>query len=303
MTVAAAGAVTLGFVLDVLTGEPPTSVHPVALFGRLVAPFDRDWQFPRLVGSMVALVLPLVAATVVGVSVLLAVQYDPWHPWTDMVAGGLALYVTTSLRMLLSEALTVVSLTETDLPAAREALLSLAGRDASDLDEGAVRSAAVESVGENLADGFVAPLLAFTLLVSVSLPMATAAAAWVKAVNTLDSMLGYRSKPVGFAPAKLDDLVMWLPARVSAVLIAQVARKPRALFRTRYWLDEVPSPNSGWPMGTLAAVLDVRLEKPNTYILNAGASLPSPQDARRGVELVGAAAVVAVLYAGVVAWV
>ncbi|WP_435335009.1 adenosylcobinamide-phosphate synthase CbiB [Haloarchaeobius sp. TZWWS8] len=302
MTLAATGAVGLGFLLDVLTGEPPSSVHPVALFGRLVAPLDREWRYPRAVGLAGAVVLPLVAATVVWALVAAAVRFDPWHPWTDVVAGGLALYVTTSLRMLLSEALRVVRLTETDEDEAREALLSLAGRDATDLDAGELRSAAVESVAENLADGFVAPLFAFSLLVQFSLPLAAAAAAWVKAVNTLDSMLGYRTKPVGTAAAKLDDLVMWVPARLAAVLIAQAARQPAALFRARYWLSEVPSPNSGWPMGTLAAALNVRLEKPGVYVLNAGADLPSPQKARRGVELVGAAGVVAALYAGVFAW-
>ncbi|WP_439025414.1 adenosylcobinamide-phosphate synthase CbiB [Haloarchaeobius sp. DT45] len=299
MTVAAAAAIGLGFALDVLTGEPPTDVHPVAWFGKLVAPVDREWAHPRVVGAVAALALPMLAAGVVGGSVFLVWQYDTW---AGVGAAAVALYLATSLRMLLSEALRVIRLSEADEDAAREALLSLAGRDASELSAGELRSAAVESVAENLADGFVAPLAAFTLCTPVSLPLAAAAAAWVKAVNTLDSMLGYHSKPVGWAPARLDDVVMWLPARLSALLVAQVARQPRSVLRARYWLAEVPSPNSGWPMGVLAAVLDVRLEKPGVYVLNAGADLPSPQKARRGVQLVGSAALVGVLYAGVVAW-
>ncbi|WP_267642321.1 adenosylcobinamide-phosphate synthase CbiB [Haloarchaeobius amylolyticus] len=299
MTVAASVAVGVGFLLDVLTGEPPTQAHPVAWFGKLVAPVDRAWSHPRLVGVLAALVLPAVAAAVVGGLVLLVDRYDTWY---GAGAAAVALYLTTSLRMLLSEALGVIRLSEVDEEGAREALLSLAGRDASELSAGELRSAAVESIAENLADGFVAPLLAFTLFTTVSLPAAAAAAAWVKAVNTLDSMLGYHSKPVGWAPARLDDVVMWLPARLSALLIAQAARQPRAVLRARYWLSEVPSPNSGWPMGAIAAVLDVRLEKPGVYVLNAGADLPSPQKARRGVQVVGSAALVGVLYAGVVAW-
>jgi adenosylcobinamide-phosphate synthase len=292
-------AVVAAFALDLVVGEPPTTAHPVAWFGRLVAPFDREWRHSRLVGTLAALVLPVLAATAVGALVWFAARYDVW---SGVVAATLSLYVSTSLRMLLAEGLRVVRLSESDVGAAREALLSLAGRDANDLSEGEIRSAAVESVAENLADGFVAPLLAFAVLAPFSLPLAAAGAAWVKAVNTLDSMLGYRSKPVGWASARLDDLVMWLPARLSAVLIAQVARNPGAVLRARYWLSEVPSPNSGWPMGTLAAVLDVRLEKPDVYVMNPGADLPSPQKARRGVQLVGSAGVVAVLYAGVVAW-
>ncbi|WP_435320219.1 adenosylcobinamide-phosphate synthase CbiB [Haloarchaeobius sp. TZWSO28] len=299
MTVAAAAAVGAGFALDVLTGEPPTEAHPVAWFGKLVASVDREWSHPRLVGALATLVLPVVAAGVVGGLVFLVEQYDTWY---GAGAAAVALYLTTSLRMLLREGLRVVRLSEDDEAEAREALLSLAGRDASELSAGQLRSAAVESVAENLADGFVAPLFAFTLFTTVALPFAAAAAVWVKAVNTLDSMLGYHSKPVGWAPARLDDVVMWLPARLSALLIVQAARQPRALLRARYWLSEVPSPNSGWPMGAIAAVLDVRLEKPGVYVLNAGADLPSPQKARRGIQVVGSAGLVAVLYAGVVAW-
>jgi adenosylcobinamide-phosphate synthase len=115
-----------------------------------------------------------------------------------------------------------------------------AGRNASGLSAGEVRSAAVESAAENLADGLVAPLGAFAVLAPASIALATGAAAWVKAVNTLDSMLGYPSKPHGTASARLDDLVMWVPARASAIIIALAARRPAALtsarrFRAARW--------------------------------------------------------------------
>ncbi|WP_435345989.1 adenosylcobinamide-phosphate synthase CbiB [Haloarchaeobius sp. HRN-SO-5] len=299
MPLTASVAVGLGFALDVALAELPTAVHPVAWFGRLVGPLDREWRRPDLVGVLAALCLPVLAAVVTGGVVWTATQVGPW---AGAVAAGLVLYVTTSLRMLVSEALGVVGRSERDVEAARESLPALAGRDASALSPGELRSAAVESAAENLADGLVAPLLAFAVLAPVSLSLAAAGATWVKAVNTLDSMLGYRSKPVGRASARLDDLVMWIPARLSAALLAQTARRPAAVLRARYWLDEVPSPNSGWPMGTVAAALDVRLEKPGVYVLNAGAPFPDVRTARRGVQYVAAAGVVAVVLAGVVAW-
>ncbi|WP_368407855.1 adenosylcobinamide-phosphate synthase CbiB [Haloarchaeobius salinus] len=299
MPVTAAAAVVVAVALDVLVGEPPTRLHPVAWFGRLVAPVDREWNRPLLVGVVAAVALPLLAAGVVAGVVRLAAQVDPW---AGAVVAGLALAVATSLRMLVAEALHVVELSTEDVDAARESLRSLAGRDASELSPGLLRSAAVESAAENLADGFVAPLGAFAALAPFSLTLAAAGAAWVKAVNTLDSMLGYRSKPVGGPSARLDDVVMWLPARLSALLLAQVAGRPWALLRARQWLPEVPSPNSGWPMGTVAAALEVRLEKPGVYVLNAGASLPSPRSAQRGVLQVASSGVVASILAGVVAW-
>ncbi|WP_440990730.1 adenosylcobinamide-phosphate synthase CbiB [Haloarchaeobius baliensis] len=306
--VTATVAVVLAVALDVLVGEPPNRFHPVAWFGRLVAPVDREWDRPRLVGVLAALLLPLLAAGTVFGSVWLAARVDPW---AGAVVAGVALAATTSLRMLVTAALRVVDLSTADVAAARESLLALAGRDASELSPGLLRSAAVESAAENLADGFVAPLAAFAVVVPlaslvapdpISLALAAGAAAWVKAVNTLDSMLGYRSKPVGGPSARLDDVVMWLPARISALLLAQVAGRPRAVLRARRWLREVPSPNSGWPMGTVAAALEVRLEKPGVYVLNAGASLPSTRTARRGVLQVASSGVVATVLAGVVAW-
>jgi adenosylcobinamide-phosphate synthase len=137
-----------------------------------------------------------------------------------------------------------------DLARAREAAPALVGRDLGALSPGELRSAAVESAAENLADGLVAPLLAFVLGAQFSLAAGAAAATCVKAVNTLDSMLGYRSKPVGRTSARLDDAVMWLPARASAVLLAVAGRDPGALVRARTWRRAPASPNSGWPMAT-----------------------------------------------------
>ncbi|QCJ47382.1 adenosylcobinamide-phosphate synthase CbiB [Haloprofundus sp. MHR1] len=286
MLSAASGAVVLAAALDWTLREPPSRGHPVALFGRLVAPVDRRWQRPKFVGVAAAFALPLVAAGatagVVGFAALVGST-------AALVAAGFALFSTTSLRMLLDAAGGVVEDSDTDPETARRNLRALAGRDPTDLSSGELRSAAVESVAENLADGLVAPLLAFALLAPLSLPLAAAGAAWVKAVNTLDSMLGYRHKPVGWAPARLDDAVMWLPARLSAVLVAAAAGDVGALSRAREWARAPPSPNSGWPMATLAAVLDVRLDKPDVYVLNRNVALPTPADADYGIRVVAVA--------------
>ncbi|MFT4931587.1 MAG: adenosylcobinamide-phosphate synthase, partial [Natronomonas sp.] len=282
--------------------------HPVAWFGRLVAPIDREWDHPGLAGTIAALALPLVAALIVGAAVAGVARV---HPIAGAVLAGVALFVATSLRSLLGTADRVIGLTEDDLPAAREELLALAGRDASDLSPGQVRSAATESAAENLADGLVAPLGAFALLAAavsvagrprLALPLAAAGAAWLKAVNTLDSMLGYRHKAVGGPSARLDDLVMWLPARASALLLAVAALRPAGAVRARRWASDPPSPNSGWPMAALALAIDARLQKPGVYDLRPGAALPTVASARRGVRIVGVAGALAYAVAGVVAW-
>jgi adenosylcobinamide-phosphate synthase len=290
--------------LDGVVGEPPNRLHPVAWFG---------WTVPdggsRALGVVVALVWPLTAAGLVGGAVALAGRVDPLAAG---VAAALALFVTTSLRRLLSAAREVTARSTDDPDAARAALRALAGREAAALSPSLVRSAAVESLAENLADGLVAPLAWYAAGVVAAtalgagtvgaLAVGCGAAVWVKGVNTLDSMLGYRDRPAGWAPARLDDAVMWVPARASALLLAAVSVRPGALVRSRSWLAGVPSPNSGWPMGTLAAALDVRLEKPGVYTLNPEGRLPDARAARAALVRVGAAGLLAYALAAVVVW-
>ncbi|QRV14104.1 cobalamin biosynthesis protein CobD [Haloterrigena salifodinae] len=307
----------LAFSLDLLVGEPPNALHPVAWFGRLVGALDRKWagteRGQRLVGVGIAVLAPLCPAVVVGGVVVLA---GALSPLAGAVVAGLVLFLTTSLRSLLELTRAVVDATaapataataaetdgsgsepDVDLETARERVRGLVGRDTSTLSAAEIRSAAVESAGENLADGLVATFLPFALLAPLSLPAAAAAAAWVKGVNTLDSMLGYPAKPHGTASARLDDLVMWLPARLAAVTIAVGGADPLALGRARKWARDPPSPNSGWPMATLACVLSVRLRKTGVYDLNPEADLPTVADGERAVTVVGRAAVVGVLLA------
>ncbi|MFC6718686.1 adenosylcobinamide-phosphate synthase CbiB [Natrialbaceae archaeon GCM10025810] len=295
-------AIGLAFSLDLLIGEPPTAAHPVAWFGRLVGAVDREWRadegLQRLVGLVVALVLPLVPAAAAGGAVLAAGRHSTL---ASAVVASLVLFLTVSLRMLLEMTREVVDATDADLEAARESVRGLVGRDTVDLSPAEIRSAAVESAAENLSDGLVSTLLPFALLAPVSLSAAAAAAAWVKGVNTLDSMLGYRTKPIGTASARLDDAVMWLPARLTAASIALAAADPLAAWRARRWARVPSSPNSGWPMATLACALSVRLRKRDAYDLNPGTDLPSVADGERAIEIVGRAAAVSVAVAGLLA--
>ncbi|SIR66705.1 adenosylcobinamide-phosphate synthase [Haladaptatus litoreus] len=299
MTLYGVLAVAIAFLLDWFFMEPPTRAHPVVWFGKVIAVTDREWSAPRQIGLLIALGLPAIAAIGVGVLVQIAIVV---HPLVAAVLAGIVLFTTTSMRMLLETATDVSELTETNIETARKEVRALAGRDASSLSPGEVRSAVAESLSENLADGLVASLFAFAICAPISLPLAAAAATWVKAVNTLDSMLGYRSKPVGWASARLDDAVMWIPARLSAVFIAVASLGTGFLSDARSWAHEPPSPNSGWPMATLAAALDTRFEKPGVYTLNPRAQLPTAADVRQGVSVVRRASLLTYVIAGVFAW-
>lgn len=307
MSLGLVAVVVVVALLDRAVGEPPARLHPVVWFGRAVAVLDRSWSNPNAVGALGAIGLPLAAAAAVWAAVAGA---SAIYPVFGGVVGVYVLFSSTSLRFLVETAREVIALSETDLPRARDELLALAGREASELSAGHVRSAAAESAAENLADGLVAPLVAFGLAALVAgaagmsaLPAAAAAAAWVKAVNTMDSMVGYRSNPVGWGPARLDDLVMWLPARVTAICLSAAAASPDPLLSGRRWAQQPPSPNAGWPMSTVAAALQIKLEKPGVYVLNPVASLPSVGEATRAVGLTERAGWLAVGLTGVVVYV
>lgn len=299
MTAIAVGAVGLALVLDVAIGEPDERWHPVVALGRVIERVDRDWRRPALAGGVVAAVLPTLYGLVGAAAVAGGSAVDPV---LGAAIAGVVLFTTVSLRSLGSAGERVIQAAGQVTEAAAREARALVGRETASLGPGALRSAAVESLAENLADGLVGPLLAFALGSLVSLPVAAGAAAWVKAVNTLDSMLGYRDHPMGWASARLDDLVAWIPARASAVLLAIVGRHPGAIRDARTWATAPASPNSGWPMATLASVLDVTLVKPGAYVLRPGNDLPSEAESLEGVRIVRHAGLIAFGVTGVFVW-
>ncbi|NUE01905.1 cobalamin biosynthesis protein CobD [Halorubraceae archaeon YAN] len=298
-------ALIIATALDTLFAEPPARLHPIVFLGRVIEPVDGTYDRPLLVGTLAAVCIPIGFAAVLGGIVYLV---GVVVPQVAPVVAGVLLFTLFSQRMLLDTARSVITATADDLETARHDLRALAGRDAAGLSPEQIRSAATESVAENLADGLVGPLGAFTIGAlsvtvlgasvfasavptspAVALAVGIAAASWVKAVNTMDSMIGYRSKRVGTPSARLDDLVMWIPARISACFISLAVPSPDPLLSARRWAQNPPSPNSGWPMATLAGALHVKLEKPGVYTLNELASLPTVSEALRGVQVVSRA--------------
>ena len=295
-------AVGVAALLEAAIGEPPTRYHPVSLLGRAIARIEtRRFGVPRLSGTVYAVSVPLGAALAGYAAVRIVELIDPA---LAAIGAGTVLWITSSLRMLLESAREVIESSEDDTDAARGSARALVGRETAGLSSGEIRSAAVESLAENLSDGLVAPLSAFLALSFLSLSAAAAGAAFVKAANTMDSMLGYPGR-FGWASARLDDLVMFVPARLSAVLLGVAAGDPDAPIRARRYAYKPASPNAGWPMGTLAAALNVRLEKPDAYVLNDVASAPTVADgidAIAAVRRAGTGAYLLVALVGVLRW-
>jgi adenosylcobinamide-phosphate synthase len=274
---ALASALLLAWALDLAFGEPRNAWHPVAWLGRAMKPVGQVLQglspVPAFVGG--ALVWCLFAMLLGSLAWMLQAVLLSYPFWLAVPVLALLLKPLFAWRMLRDEVAAVEDALAngepTCLPAARARLSRLVSRDVSLLDATAVRETAIETLAENLNDSLVAPLFWFAV---AGLP----GAAVYRFANTADAMWGYRGawEWAGKWSARADDVLSWLPARLTAVLLRPSLRLAdwKAL---RFQAAQTPSPNGGWPMGAMALRLGVRLRKPGVYALNDGALPPSRQ--------------------------
>jgi adenosylcobinamide-phosphate synthase len=245
--------------------------HPVSWTGRVIALADHKFnnknRSTRLAAGAAALALLLAlsasAAYIVPVGLAAAGLPAP-------VALALSALIASSLiaqRSLSAHVLAVAESLERGLPAGREAVSKIVGRDVDSLDASGVASAAIESLAESYSDGVVAP--AFWLALG-GLPTGIC----YKAINTADSMIGHRTErhaAFGFAAAKLDDFANFFPARLSALLIIIASLFTKGVSSKNAWCTVKrdarghPSPNAGWPEATFAGALGLRIGGPRSY--------------------------------------
>ena len=275
--------------LDWWRGEPPVAVHPVVWMGKALHWCGERWAplapVPRDFRAFWCMALAWCALAGVVMAAAWGLQWLALR-FPDVIAAallGVLLKPMLSWRMLHDEVLAVEAALARSLPEGRAQLARLVSRDVSELNAEQVRESAIESLAENLNDSVVAPLFWFVLL---GLP----GAALYRLANTADAMWGYPGMRggrywqwAGKWAARADDVLSWLPARITALLLAVLARglSPATLARQA---RRTPSPNSGWPMAAMALALGVRLGKPGVYVLNASARDPGPLDTRRAAK-------------------
>jgi adenosylcobinamide-phosphate synthase len=239
----------VGAVLDRLLGEPPASLHPVVNFGKLMARYERtNYHDSKSSG-----VTHAVIGTLLGISSGGALQSTTAA--TSLSVGG----------KMLTEVATDVqkALLNSDIENARGLMPTLVGRDPMTLDATEMSRAVVESVAENTVDAIVAPALWAALA-------GAPGAFGYRAINTMDAMVGHRSPRYanyGWASARLDDFANWIPARVTALLVALVRprRAKAVLWAVLHQAPAHPSPNAGVVEAAFAAALGVELGGLNHY--------------------------------------
>jgi adenosylcobinamide-phosphate synthase len=261
----------VALLIEFTIGDPPNAVHPVAWIGRIISFFERfgfrggkTYQF--LYGALAAIILTLAVATGTWflVTWLQGINYALY-----IIVTGVLLKMSFSFVYLRKTALHIKRLIEKDdtLDQARFELRALVSRDTSKLSRPYLVSATVESVSESLCDSLVSPLFFFLLF---GLPGAFA----FRVVSTFDSMIGYHGKYeyLGKFPARLDDVLNYIPARLSALMVIVAASFTRMGTRRAWRVAKVDhlkteSPNAGWPMAAAAGALGVQFEKIDHYRL------------------------------------
>jgi adenosylcobinamide-phosphate synthase len=283
-------ALLLAWALDLRFGEPRSAWHPVAWLGSLLAPFGRALSQASGVGAFLggALVWLVFAGAIAWATWAAQAQLLALSPWFAAPLLALLLKPSFSWRMLRDEVADVDTALAHSLEAGRARLARIVSRDVNTLDAEAVRETAIESLAENLNDALVAPLFWYAL---AGLP----GAAVYRFANTLDAMWGYRGRWewAGKWSAIADDVLSWLPARLTAVLLRPPLR-PSDWRLLRAEARHTPSPNGGWPMGAMALRLGVRLRKPGVYVLNERAPSPGAVHVARALRLATRAAWVCV---------
>ncbi len=293
MLIVPALAVLVALAVDRWLGEPPVRWHPVVWMGHYLGWAGR-WVQARTRQSasaapnykafwLGALVWIGGAALVLIVSWLLQDVVLGWPWWAALLGLGLLLKPLLAWSLLVSEVQAVEGALAQSLPAGRERLRWLVSRDVATLTETQVRESAIETLAENFSDSVVAPLFWFALL---GLP----GAALFRFANTADAMWGYRGvyqgqnwEWAGKWAARADDVLCWLPARITGLFLLGLA--PQRWRQLRREAARTPSPNSGWPMAAMALALGLALHKPGVYALNASGGQPQPTDTVAAIRL------------------
>ena len=265
-------SVLLGFLIDCAIGDPAWLLHPVVLIGKLISLSEKGLRriFPKTdrgafqAGLTMAILVPILSA---GVSFGILFGLYLLSPWAYFAMSSIMCWQCFAARCLAKEAQKVVKALETDgLEAGRKQVSMLVGRDTDELSEEQVLKATVETVAENASDGVIAPMLFMLLFGAVG-------GFFYKAINTMDSMVGYKNDRYlyfGRAAAKLDDAANFIPARLSALamIAASPALKLDGRNAFRIWKRDRrkhASPNSAQTESVAAGALHIELAGPASY--------------------------------------
>lgn len=261
--------IILGFLLDLIVGDPQNPIHPIRIIGSLCKTVEKFFRsilkrYLKVAGLLTWILVVFIVF--IFNYLLLKVTYRI-NPSVTMILGSVMIYFCISTKALKIEGLKVVKyVIKDDIEGARKQLSYIVGRDTKNLDKESILKAVVETVAENMSDGVISPLFYAGI---GGAPLAFL----YKAVNTMDSMFGYKNDKYiefGYFPAKLDDVFNYIPARLSGYFIVVVSFILGLDYKNSFKIykrdkNNHSSPNSAHPEAAVAGALNVQLGGPNYY--------------------------------------
>lgn len=260
---------TIGFLLDLIIGDPNNPFHPVRGIGYIAKRFETIFRiilkkYLKFAGLLVWILTVMLTFIITFEIVNISKEINIYF---GIILEGILIYFCISSKGLVVEGYKVIKfLLKNDLVGARKQLSFIVGRDTESLDKEGIIKAVVETIAENMADGVIAPLFYAGIF---GAPLAFA----YKAVNTLDSMFGYKNEKYldfGYFPAKLDDVFNYIPARITGILIVMSSIALRCDYKNSFKIYKRDrynhtSPNSAHPEAAMAGALGIQLGGSNYY--------------------------------------
>jgi adenosylcobinamide-phosphate synthase len=261
--------IIIAIVIDLLIGELPSKIHPVVLMGKSIDMFKHlKKEHPTFNTKLSGAVFTLILITLFsGIFTLLMCIFS-FNSILLILVSAILLSTTFSIKLLMSSAANVKSDLNLDIVKARKSLSYLVSRDTSQLSQENIVSAVIETLTENITDSIVSPLF-YTFIFGV------VGGVIYRVVNTLDAMVGYKNPEnikIGWFPAKFDDFLNYIPARITGIFVTLAALLLGLNWRNAYKImrrdaRKTPSPNSGYSMAAAAGALGIKLEKIGSYEL------------------------------------
>ena len=292
-------ALLISFAVDMVFGELPAKIHPVVIMGSIINFFKNI--FIKIKNKVSGLLVVVFVFAVISIILYLIYLISSFNVILLFVIFTILLSSTYSVKMLLQTAVDVKNDLNESIDKARKSVSYLVSRNTDELTESFIVSAVIESLTENITDSYIAPVFYFFIFAMIILinpinnclyyllliPMI------YRASNTMDAMLGYKTdelRDIGFVPAKLDDILNYIPARISGLFVVISAYLLNLDGKNSFKVmmrdaRKCPSPNSGYTMAPTAGALNIQLIKKDTYILGDDNKVIIADDISKAVKL------------------
>lgn len=269
--------IVISIIIDMIIGEVPDKVHPVIFMGNLITKLKNILPKTKMSGFLISVITILVFFIITLIILFICALINSW---IFIILASLLLSATFSINYLIETVLGIKHDLDTDINIARKNMSYLVSRNTSELTESRITSAAIETLTENITDSVVSPLFyaAIIGLLPYGILFMVPCAYIYRVSNTMDAMLGYKTdelKEIGYIPANLDDILNYIPARITGFYVVLAAFVLKYDYKQswnvmRKFARKTPSPNSGYSMSAAAGALNITLTKEGVYELGFG---------------------------------